>query len=112
MTVTNADEARVVRLLSQDVFATLGPGFEGAIRDVATHVRTLRDEPDDYLEKVVEDVQQSFHDQYIDTTWPACPFHPNHPLWLHNERWVCEQTRTPVAPLGGLHRGATRKPIR
>ena len=110
MTVTDSYEARVVRLLSQDVAATLGSGYEGSIRDAAARVRTFRDEPDDYVEKVVEDVQQEFHDLFIDITWPACPFHPNHPLWLHKEQWVCEQTQTPVAPLGSLRRGATSKP--
>ena len=104
MTVTDADEARVVRLLNQDVAATIGAGYEGSIRHAAAHVRTFRDDPDDYTDKVVEDVQQEFHDLFIDTTWPACPFHPNHPLWLHNEQWVCERTQTPIAPLGGLRR--------
>lgn len=104
MTVTDADEARVVRLLNQDVAATIGPGYEGSIRYAAANVRSFRDDPDDYVDKVVEDVQQEFHDLFVDTTWPACPFHPNHPLWLHNKQWVCGQTQTPVAPLGGLRR--------
>jgi hypothetical protein len=112
MTVTDADEARVVRLLSQDVAATLAPGYDGSIRYAAANVRTFRDELADYVDKVVEDVQQEFHDLFIDTTWPACPFHPNHPLWLHEGQWVCEQNKTRVAPLGSLRRstaqGSTR----
>jgi hypothetical protein len=108
MTVTDADEARVVRLLSHDVAATLGPGYDEAIRNAAAHARTLWHEPSDYVDKVVEDVQQEFHDLFIDTTWPSCPFHPNHPLWLHGEQWVCEQNQTSVAPLGGLRRSASR----
>jgi len=104
MTVTDADQARVIRLLSQDVAATIGPGYDALIQAWARNARTLRDEPGDYVDKVVEDVQQAFHDRFIDITWPACPFHPNHPLWLHNEQWVCEQTQTPIAPLGGLNR--------
>jgi hypothetical protein len=63
MTVTDADEARVVRLLSRDVASTLGPGHEGSIRDAAAKVRTFRDDPDHFVAKVVEDVQQEFHDQ-------------------------------------------------
>lgn len=106
MTVTDADEARVVRLLRQDVIATLGPGYERSIQRAATDARALRDEPDDYVAKVVEDVQQEFHDLFIDTTWPACPYHANHPLWLHDGQWVCELAQRPVAPLGDLGRSA------
>ena len=104
MTVTDADETRVLRLLNQDVAATIGPGYEGSILDAGAHVRTRRDDPREYVEKVVEDVQQRFHDLFIDTSWPACPLHANHPLWLHNEQWVCEHTQTPIAPLGDLGR--------
>ncbi len=104
MPVTDADETRVIQLLSQDVANTLGPGHEDSIRYAAANVRTFRDEPDEYVDKVVEDVQQHFHDLFIDTTWPARPFHPNHPLWLHEEQWVCGQSQTRVAPLGGLAR--------
>jgi hypothetical protein len=109
MTVTDADEARVVRLVTQDVAATLGSGHERLIQVVAAHVRTFRDEPDDYVDKVVEDVQQKLHDLFIDTTWPACPFHPTHPLWLHDEQWVCERTHRPVAGLGDLVRSVSNE---
>lgn len=104
MTVTDADEALVVRFLVHDVEATLGTGNEGSIRRAAARVRTLRNERDDYVAKVVEDVQQELHDLFADTTWPACPLHPNHPLWLHNEHWLCEQTQTVIAKLGHLRR--------
>lgn len=53
-------------------------------------------------EKVVDDVQQEFMDMFIDTTWPACPRHPNHPLWLHDGQWYCERDEEALAPLGGL----------
>jgi hypothetical protein len=45
-------------------------------------------------------VQQRLHDEFIDTTWPACPEHPSHPLWFDGENWYCEQSGTVVAPLG------------
>jgi hypothetical protein len=102
MTLSDADEARVVRLLSQDVAATLGPGHDEVIRETASRVRTFRDEPADYVDKVVEDVQQAFHDDFVDTTWPSCPTHPNHPLWFHDGHWVCERNHVRVAPLGQL----------
>jgi hypothetical protein len=102
MTVTVADEARVIQLLRQDVAATLGAGYEKIIRDTAVRVRAFRNEPNDYVEKVVEDVQQEFHDLFIDTTWPRCPLHSHHPLWLHDGYWLCEQAHTRVARLGEL----------
>ena len=101
-TVTDADEAWLVKLLSSDVETTIGPGHDARIQRVAAHVRGLRTEIDDYVAMVVEDVQQEFHDLFIDTSWPSCPFHRNHPLWLHGQHWVCAQNRIPVAPLGRL----------
>jgi hypothetical protein len=101
-TVTDADEARIVALLARDVEMTIGPVHEARIRRVATHVRALRNDVDDYMDKVVEDVQQEFHDLFIDTTWPSCPLHPCHPLWLHDGRWTCAESRVPVALLGQL----------
>jgi hypothetical protein len=62
----------------------------------------FRDEPDDYVAKVVEEDQQGFHDLFIDTTWPACPFHSRHPLWLHSGHWTCDQDSVCLAPLGQL----------
>ncbi len=111
MPVTDADEARVVRLLAQDIVATLGPGHENLVRHAAAHARTLRNEPAAYVAKVVEDVQQELHDRFIDTTWPACPMHANHPLWLRDEQWVCESAATTIAALGSLGRDATPKPM-
>jgi hypothetical protein len=50
-------------------------------------------------------------------TWPSCPEHPNHPLWLRSPDenfarsgdglrsdpvWTCTVTGKPVAELGGL----------
>jgi hypothetical protein len=50
-------------------------------------------------------------------TWPLCPDHPNHPLWLRSSQenfarrggellddpvWTCTTTRRPVAELGRL----------
>lgn len=100
--VTDADVARLIAVLSQDVEATLGPGHEARVRRVATHIRDLRSNVDEYIEKVVEDVQQELHDLFIDTTWPACPLHRRHPLWLHDGHWTCTESQVPVAPLGQL----------
>jgi len=76
------DEARVVSLLRGDVEATIGPGHDGAIIEAAARRRPYADVPARYVRDVVDDVQQYFHDAFVDTTWPACPHHPNHPLWF------------------------------
>lgn len=104
MPLTHAGESRLVGILTADVSATLGPGYDAMIRECAAVQREFHDQPSDYIDKVVEDVQQHFHDVFIDTTWPRCPRHPNHPLWLHDEFWTCEMDRTRIAPLGGLAR--------
>jgi hypothetical protein len=54
---------------------------------------------------VAEKVQQALHDGWVDTAWPACPDHPNHPLRLSETlpaTWTCPLTRRPVCPLGRL----------
>jgi hypothetical protein len=85
--ITAADEARAVALLSHDVEVTIGAGHANVIRSEASTHRTFFNEPDsidvdsgEYLEKVAEEVQQYFHDCFVDTTWPECPFHRRHPL--------------------------------
>jgi hypothetical protein len=35
-----------------------------------------------FADRLVQDVQQALHDEFVDITWPACPHHPNHPLWF------------------------------
>jgi hypothetical protein len=56
--------------------------------------------------KLAEDVQQQLHDTFVDTTWPTCPLHPRHPLWLDDERsravWRCTKSGVDIAPLGSL----------
>jgi hypothetical protein len=107
--ITPADEARAVALLTQDVEVTIGVGHDDLIRGEASTRREFFNEPDtidvdsnEYLEKVAEEIQEYFHDLYVDTTWPECPFHRRHPLWLHDGNWTCEQLRVPVARLGEL----------
>lgn len=109
MEITAADEARVVAWLISDVAVTLGGGHEESIRRDSSHYRTFFNEPDsidvssdEYIERVVETVQQDFHDAFIDITWPACPLHHRHPLWLHAGYWTCEQLGIPLAKLGEL----------
>lgn len=102
--VTDADEASVIALLRADVLATIGPGHEGQIKAPAAHARLYPYpvDPTGYVAEVVNQLQQIFHDDFIDTSWPACPLHPNHPLWFSDGWWRCERTNTPIAPLGQL----------
>jgi hypothetical protein len=102
MAVTDADEERIVRLLSQDLRATIGPGHEGLALENAKRLREFIDEPDQYATKVVDDTQQDVHDFFIDTTWPQCPRHQRHPLWYHDHAWWCDEDRVRVAKLGEL----------
>ena len=102
MTLTEADEAELVRRLRHDVEATLGPGYEADIQYQAATKRERGVDPALYWEMVVEQVQEIFHDGFIHTTWPPCPRHRQHPLWLHGEYWMCEQDDVAVARLGEL----------
>jgi hypothetical protein len=96
------DQDRVVSLLRADVEATVGPGHDDRIVASAAHHRLYNQDAVRYTEAVVDDVQQYLHDNFVDTTWPACPHHPNHPLGFSNGMWWCGKIATPVAPLGGL----------
>ena len=109
MKITAADEARATTLISHDVEVTLGGGHEELIRGQASRRRRFCNDPetidvstDEYLENVAEEIQQYFHDCFVDTVWPACPFHQRHPLWLHAGMWTCEQLSAGVARLGEL----------
>lgn len=92
--------ARTAALLARDVAATLGAAH---VAEVTTEEAALRVE--DYADRdtmLVERVQQTFHDLFIDTAWPSCPRHPNHPLWYRDGAWWCEADEVAVARLGEL----------
>jgi hypothetical protein len=101
MTERDRDLDRVIQLLRHDVAATVGHDHESAVVQLAANVLTFR-EASDAAEKVVEDVQQYFHDTFVDTTWPACPRHSRHPLWFRDDAWWCEQDGVAIVPLGKL----------
>jgi hypothetical protein len=73
MTVSVADEERIVRLLSQVLNATIGPGHERLAVENASRLRQFIDEPLRHAKRVIDDTQQDVHDLFIDTTWPKCP---------------------------------------
>lgn len=112
------EEEEVIRLLQRDVLGTTGVGWERMIRDAASSIRHLfnenadiaddegNDDPGwatkDYVERVVEDVQQTMHDLFADTSWPRCPKHPHHPLWFKEGSWTCTSDNVRIAKLGEL----------
>lgn len=109
MAVTDEDEERTVRALLADVEATLGPGYESMVRDIARRLREFIDDPDWYFERVVDDTQQDFHDGYIDTGWPKCPVHDGrHPLWLADRGWWCQKNAVLIAAVGDSVCGSVR----
>jgi len=94
------DLSRTAAMLERDVTRTLGPGHQHVIAAARANVEDL--DIDDSDTKLVEDVQQIFHDTFVDTTWPACPRHHTHPLWYADGAWWCAKDRVVVAPLGEL----------
>lgn len=107
MKITRDHETRAIALITHDVEATLGTRHKDDIREQASLRRTIDAAgPDEYCVSVAEEVQQVFHDCYIDITWPRCPFHDRHPLWMHDGCWTCEELGARVAKLGELR--ATR----
>lgn len=106
MSISDDDHSRVVRLLEMDVAATIGGNHQEEIIETASRIRVFADDAGDYEQRVVDDVQQRFHDSFIDTSWPNCPDHPHHPLWFSDGWWRCEQSEKPIARLGALGKAA------
>jgi hypothetical protein len=101
--VTDADEERMVILVTRDVLATVGPGFEDIVVEEGARIRLIAETVPEYEQRVIDDVQQRLHDEFVDTTWPTCPLHPNHPLLYSGGWWRCPRGGA-IAPLGELAR--------
>lgn len=99
--ITESDEERLVSLIARDLAATVGPGLDGIPIAEAARLRLFASTLSEFETRVVEDVQQRLHDERLDTSWPACPQHPNHPLWYSDGVWHCA-TSGVVARLGDL----------
>jgi hypothetical protein len=104
--ISQEDADRVARLLEHDLVETIGRGHEPAVAEAVARIRLFSEDPADFEQRVVEEVQQLLHDCFVDTSWPACSEHPNHPLWYSDGWWGCERSGRRVAPLGGLRRAA------
>jgi len=120
------DTSRIARRLLRDAVGTLGEHVRAEVEATATNVAetarermrpveasshwdaspgdTLAEAQEHFDTSVVDQFQQAVHDEQWDTVWPACPRHPNHPLWYDArlEAWCCTTDHVVVAPLGGL----------
>jgi hypothetical protein len=89
--------------LERDVVATLGQRYQQVVRRNAQRMLPLAGGDRAALTaKLVADVQQEMHHTFVDTTWPYCPAHPNHPLWFDEGAWRCTGGGPFVAALGEL----------
>jgi hypothetical protein len=115
MGVDPADVAHAVVLVGRDLSGTLGiPSgtAEALARREAVAASEMMGAWDDdevswprFLAQVVEGTQQWLHDTFVDTTWPQCPEHGSHPLWVNDAEcpgWACASTDTTVCPVGQL----------
>lgn len=102
--LSEAECMPVIRLLATDVVATLGAEHEPLVMPNAENQREFAHDVDDFAQLLVDHVQQDVHDQFIDTTWPACPRHRRHPLWYRDGAWWCEADGAAIARLGELAR--------
>jgi hypothetical protein len=95
--------------LIHDLVATGVFGEEEA-REFVTERLTHPSWPDNDpwgLFHLAEAVQADLHDSYQHRTWPPCPRHPHHPLWLGSPMdnplvWRCPSDDSEVAALGSL----------
>lgn len=102
MPLSDNERERIVQSVIVDIASTLGPGHEAVVVETASDVASFVDEPVRFRDKLVEDIQQYFHDSFTNTTWPACPRHLNHPLSLRGEFWCCDRDDEAIAKLGEL----------
>ena len=99
MSLSEVVIARTAIALKVDVRETLG-AHESAVDHFVELGRTFIDDDSWFIQWLVDEVQQYFHDTFLDTTWPACPQHPHHPLWFHDDGWWCGEER--MATFGAL----------
>jgi len=100
------DVAATFDLLVSDISSTLAwPRTEAAgfvISTAAVTLDFLEDQKWLFAERVIENVQQRMHDEFIDTSWPECPEHGRHPLWVRGGPpwlWKCRGVSVPLGEL-------------
>jgi hypothetical protein len=100
MASVDFDLAELISRLERDVARTVGDAHRELVHETAARIQEF--DIADAHAKIVDDVQQALHDEFVDTTWPACPRHHRHPLWYRDGAWWCEQDAVAIAPLGEL----------
>jgi hypothetical protein len=105
---------RTTALVAHDLWITIGwrpAKAEHFVRRAAWNQASLDVWGDDleltFPLVVAEDVQQQLHDAFAHTTWPPCPMHHRHPLWLDPEEsalpsWRCPADGATYGKLGSL----------
>jgi len=106
MAISDTTRADVTQRLQRDIRATVGSDRHLAVQASIDNGLIFHTDPHHFTQWVVDDVQQLFHDTFVDTTWPRCPRHPQHPLWLTLRNgeffWCCHNDNMPIARLGEL----------
>ena len=103
----------VEEALKRDVAATLGRAYKVVVERHAHRMLPFADWPQSALgARLVGDVQRELHETFVDTAWPHCPAHPNHPLWFEGGAWRCSSDGAAVAPLGDLEAALFNDAIR
>ena len=94
----------ILNLITADLAATLGwPRPQGEEFVAQNAGEWAANVPRVVL--LAESVQQRLHDDRVDTSWPACPKHPHHPLRLRGGPpvvWTCPATEETICGLGHL----------
>lgn len=87
-------------LVIADLTSTLGGDHSARVVSPARELRAFSGPG--LGQRLVEDIQQQIPDEHISTTWPPCPVHGTHPLWVRDGQWVCLQSGLAVTSLGQL----------
>lgn len=95
------DELASVRaLLEADVGATVGARYRPLVATV--EARLALGGPVE-VSPLVEQVQEELQETWVDTSWPACPRHGQHPLEYHADGWWwCAADGAAVCRLGAI----------
>ena len=115
MALGDDDVEEVVALVARDLETTLGWSAGRAravagrwVYDLATDPQSGVDSAEELGLRAAEGLQEWLHEDLRETTWPACPRHRRHPLWLgvgdDPVTWCCPADGTAVARLGELPR--------
>lgn len=105
----DVDEKRAIEKVRRDLTQTVGATLDRPIEDFARNVKRFTSSIEDFESRLVHEVQQVVHDYHIDTSWPPCPLHPNHPLWFEGGWWRCEAVSKRLFELGSLPRLETKE---